>query len=247
MVAQYTIVNHQVYYEHHYTRRTQLNEVGVDTFIPLVDSAVTGYFAGWHFAAKDQATVWFMNCPVTGADPATFTYYFGGQCHWGVDHQYIYCFYVARKPAYKVIKTADSTRFHFLPNEPPGAYMRQYALDGKHVYYYGRRVLKARPDHFVNLQKDQLQEGFADSDYYRDDRAVFFRGKMVKDASPATFRVFHLPGLGHEVYGFDQRAFFAYGQRLALSTLSMEQQRVITAYVTARPEYRELHWSHLGV
>ena len=101
MVAQYTVIDNQVYYEHHYTGCTLLTGADAPTFTALLDPVVTGYFAGWHFAAKDQATVWFMNRPVIGADPATFTYYWGGQCHWGIDHQHIYCFYVGRKPSYK--------------------------------------------------------------------------------------------------------------------------------------------------
>lgn len=136
MVAQYTVIDKQVYYEHHYTGRTLLTGADANTLVPLADPVVTGYFADWHFAAKDQTTIWFMNRPVIGADPATFTYYWGGQCHWGVDQRYSYCFYVGSKPSYKVIKTANPAHFRFLPEEASGAYMRQYALDGKYVYYF---------------------------------------------------------------------------------------------------------------
>lgn len=247
MVAQYTVIDNQVYYEHHYTGRTWLTGADAPTLTPLLDSVVTGYFAGWHFAAKDQKTIWFMNRPVTEADPATFTYYWGGQCHWGIDHQSIYCFYVGRKPSYKVIKTANPAHFHFLPEEGTGAYMRQYALDGTYVYYFGRRVLKARPAHFRNIPKDQLHEGLAASDYYCDDQAVFFRGKRVAAADPATLRVFHLPGLGHEVYAFDQQAFYAYGQRLGASPMLLQQYPELATYVAARPEYREPYWAALGL
>lgn len=247
MVAQYTVIDNQVYYEHHYTGCTLLTGADAPTFTALFDPVVTGYFAGWHFAAKDQATVWFMNRPVIGADPATFTYYWGGQCHWGIDHQSIYCFYVGRKPSYKVIKTANPAHLRFLPEEVPGAYTRQYALDDQYVYYFGRRVLKARPAHFRNLPKDQLHEGFAESDYYRDDQAVFFRGKRVADADPATLRVFHLPGLGHEVYAFDQKALYMQGQCLGAPSLLLRQYPDVTIYVTARPEYREQYWSLLEI
>ena len=247
MVAQYTIIDQQVYYEHHYTGRTRLAGADAHSLTPLLDPVVTGYFAGWHFAAKDQATVWFMNRPVIGADPATFAYYWGGQCHWGVDQRQIYCFYVGSKPSVKVIKTANPACFRFLPEETPSAYTRQYALDGKYVYYFGRRVLNARPAHFRNLPKDQLHEGFAMSDYYRDDQAVFFRGKRVTDANPATLRVFHLPGLGHAVYAFDQQALYANGQRLGAPALLLQHYPDLTVYVAARPEYREQYWSPLGI
>ena len=247
MVAQYTVIDNQVYYEHHYTGRTLLAGADAKTLAPLSDPVVTGYFAGWHFAAKDRATVWFMNRPVLDADPMTFTYYWGGQCHWGVDQRYIYCCYVSSKPSVKVIKTGNPTHFRFLPEETLGAYTRQYALDGKYVYYYGRRVLKARPEHFCNIPKDQLHEGFAGSDYYRDDQAVFWRGKRVTAADPATLRVFHLPGLGHEVYAFDQHAFYCAGQRLDTLPTLLQQLPDLATYVAARPEYRAAYWARLGI
>lgn len=247
MVAQYTIIDQQVYYEHHYTGRTLLTDADAHTLAPLVDPVMTGYFAGWHFAAKDQTTVWFMNRPVTEADPATFTYYWGGQCHWGVDQRHIYCFYIGSQPSYKVIKTANPECFCFLPDEAPGAYARQYALDDKHVYYYGRRVLKARPAHFRNISKDQLHEGFAESDYYCDGQAVFFRGKRVAGADPATLRVFHLPGLGHAVYAFDQHTFFSAGQSMGEPAQLLQQYPDLAAYVAACPEHRTFYWAPMGI
>jgi hypothetical protein len=247
LAARYTINGDRVEYEHHYTGRQLLTGADSRTFTVLDDPAMKGYFAGWHFAAKDRDSVWFMSRKLEGADPATFKYYFGGQCQWGTDRDRIYCFYLSAKPSFKAISSGDPESFRFLEDEPEGAYMRQYALDAKHVYYYGRRVAKARPRQFENVAKDQLEEGFATSDYYWGSGSVFFAGKRVAAADPSTIRAFHLPGLGHNVYAFDQAAFFHAGQRLADPAVLIQENREIAAYVAARPELRDAYWSRMGL
>lgn len=74
-----------------------------------------------------------------------------------------------------------------------------------------------------------------------------FAVDRVADADPATLRVFHLPGLGHAVYAFDQQALYASGQRLGAPALLLQQYPDLATYVAARPEYREPYWSPLGL
>jgi hypothetical protein len=209
-MRRYLIHEDRVEYENGSSRRSILSGADPGTFTPLVDPVQPG-FLGQHFAAKDRTSVWFTTMRVDGADPESFTYFHGGQCKWGTDRNHIYCFYMGGKPSMKRIK-GDPRSFRFLVGEEPGPYMRQYALDDRHVYYYGRRVLGADPKTLRNLPKDTLaryfppleQEERTDSDFYRDAHHVFFQGRKLQEIDPDSFILFQYPGLGNRVCAIDK-------------------------------------------
>jgi hypothetical protein len=228
MPAYYTRNDNRIEYEHHYTGRHFLMDVDLSTFTPLTDPIVTGYFSGWHFAAKDRNSVWFMTQRLDEVDPASFRYFFGGQCHWGIDHKRIYCFYPGKKPKAKIIRSGDPQSFRFLNDEPYSAYMRRYALDDKHVYYHGRIVRSADPRTFGNIAKDCLllsgqpehnNEERSRSDFYRDDTSVFFWGRKLKEVDAASFIVFQ--DAGGTIYAIDkEHAYCSYGTTLPERAIS---------------------------
>ncbi len=208
MAVQYTIEAEGVVYTHHYTGRQVLQDADTATFTPLVDPVALGSAnEDWHFAGKDRNSVWFMSRRIEEADPETFRYFFGGQCHWGVDSSHVFAFYPGSKPRVKIAKSTAAKSFRFL-DEPFGAYMRSYALNEHRVYYFGRWVRGADPATFRNIPKDRLNDQSARSDIYRDDRFAYYFGRKLAGLDPDALIVFHYPSLGSRVYALDrERAY----------------------------------------
>jgi hypothetical protein len=90
--------------------------------------------------------------------------------------------------------------------------VRQYALDDRHVYYYGRIVKSADPKPFRNLpidhltsaaQAEQANEASIRNDFFRDDTYIYFYGRKLKEVDAASFILFQYPGFAN-IYGIDK-------------------------------------------
>lgn len=238
----YTIEGDRVFYTHHYVGRCLLDGADAASFTTLTDPTVVGTDKqNAHYAGKDRTSVWFMSTRIDGADVASFRYFHGGQCKWGADASHLFCLYVDGRPSVKVVKSKEVDSLRFL-DEPRGAYMRQYALTDRRVYYYGRWVRGADPRTFRRMLKDRPGEGSALSDFHRDDRCAYLHGRKLDGVDPDELVIFHMPGLGHEVYAFVGDQVYVADSipmtRLSPADLNRLQHRDVRDYLSSHPRGR---------
>ena len=250
MRAQFRVEGDSVVHHHHYTGDTVLDgadpaglRVIVDP-LPGLDAWLRGDSTGNDWFATDERRVWFMNLPVPDADPASFAGFWGGQCKWGRDRRRVWCFHLGARSAAKPMAGADPASFGFFP-EAFSAYMRQYARDRRGVFYYGRRVLSARPDGFAPVPMDLFLPDHMrtpglmvlfdhPSDYRRcaGIDAIWYQGRRVPGAEATGFRAIE------GGFGLDRSGFWDGLQPIGRQRGSEH----FDLYVAAHPELKHSHW-----
>jgi hypothetical protein len=134
-------------------------------YIVKVDSVV--YLDNYFFSTPQ---------PIPKADPGTFE----ALAKWFArDHRRVYFLY-------RAVTGADPGSFVHL-----GGYDCQWARDGSFAYYFWPtkaarqwQALKSR-----SLSSFQILPGCRFSEYARDDETVFYKGKKVRGADPASFEI----------------------------------------------------------
>jgi hypothetical protein len=181
-------------------KRIPLANAGLDSFVVLRDPGISDSEEAEinrhkrtqranHTMATDGSTVWLNNLVVPGADAASFVYYYGGRCDWGRDRNQLYCFYSEGKNRIKVMKSRSPASFGFFEfdkkNDP--SFGAMYAFDAEHVYYYGRRVRKAKPQTFLPMAEEnydcRAEGAFLYSApsryYYASEGSVYYYGRPI--------------------------------------------------------------------
>jgi len=202
--------NSVAYLDHYFFQKPQ--------HIPEADPATFKAISKWF--AIDCNHIYFLYNVVDGADPSSFVYLGGSNCHWAKDKAFAYYFWPSKQAKnWKRLESKNLNSFQILS----GCRFNEYALDDENVFYMGKKIRGADAKFFHIMTAEQIEDGSTSPSHHfaKDGACIYFDGKLIKDIDYERFTVLHVKKTTYSEYGTDGvKAFFYDWARTRMVTVS---------------------------